>query len=295
MNHNKVDIIKTLEIINAWKAIFKFFFVVWLFCTSLIVSRGIIMFPETGKFFLAVRATIFSNQVRYFFISFLAFLALTSFSFIILYGDTSFQFDGIGTSMFSLGILGFTGEQPFLIDEITLSYDRRAVLARLLIFLFTTIASVILVNLLIGVLSDVWKDQLKKALWEDYVDAVLKEVLKRRFAEDEHAKDFYTRIEEWIQRRYTRNYCSCGFKGKYVGYLHNQKNPLRWICCCCVYKDTHYDKENNIKKLKWSWQPVGDEKNEYFDGNVFSNHENEEVIGRRGNVSVRESLRVARL
>ena len=100
-------------------------------------------------------------------------------------------------------------------------------------------------------MSDVWKSKLQQDLWDNHVDGILREVLKRRFAADERAKDFFTRKWEIFQKIYQSQNFRCGQKGKYVGYLYDE-NPLKWICCCCVYRPTNDGNNNDL----WTWQTI---------------------------------------
>ena len=245
------DILTNLDNMQNCISAFKLLYVIWMFLTTLLIVQQIILFPQTGNFFLAVKATVFSDEVSYFFSSFFFFVGITTFAFLILYGDINSQFSSVWQIFLNLGTLAMAGEIQFKLDDIISHFETDAVVAKVLLFLFITVATLILCNLLISVLSDVWKSKLQQDLWDNHVDGILREVLKRRFAADERAKDFFTRKWEIFQKIYQSQNFRCGQKGKYVGYLYDE-NPLKWICCCCVYRPTNDGNNNDL----WTWQTI---------------------------------------
>nr|ADI21424.1 hypothetical protein [uncultured gamma proteobacterium HF0010_26J14] len=252
-SNEEADVIDCLDHIHLYKSWFKVGFVIWVLTTALYACRNLVLFPKTGQFFLAVQKTVFSSQVRYFFLTSLLFVSIGGLVFLILYGDINNQFDGLWNSVFNMGVLGFTGELPFVIDDITMQNDRRAFVSRALIFIFIMACSLVMVNLLISIMNEVWNAKMRSNLWDEHVDLVLKKMLKRRFAKDVRAKDFYVRVAEYLERKFTDNNVVCGYKGKYIGFLDRtieKADPLTWVCCCCVYRrrDTKTHGGANKKK-----------------------------------------------
>ena len=186
--------------------------------------------------------TIFGEQIRYFLLTFVFVLFISAFSLIVLYGGHSDEFATLIDAFFNLGALGLTGEVTLNMDSLVFITDPRGFVSKFMVFVFMTFASLIMANLFIGILSEAWILQLQKHLWEDHLDSILRDNLRRHLADDEYADDLITKSIEKLgnsmlyksskadsnDSNTDGNVCTCNLNGdKWIGF-----DKMDWICFC---------------------------------------------------------------
>ena len=131
--------------------------------------------PQTGQFILAIKNVLVSSMVMYFLMFVIAVGAVFSIMFNSFFGDVVRGLDSLGQAFVNLMLYGMTQNQDDLVMAATVESSIGDPAAYIIICLFILFFSIILLNIFLAIVTQLWQDFMDKDLWDDYLDTLLRD------------------------------------------------------------------------------------------------------------------------
>ncbi len=160
--------------------------------------------PQTGQFILAIKNVLVSSMVMYFLMFVIAVGAVFSIIFNSFFGDVVRGLDSLGQAFVNLMLYGMTQNQDDLVMSATVESSIGDPAGYIIICLFILFFSIILLNIFLAIVTQLWQEFMDKDLWDEYLDTLLREHVRER-----HLTPESSRILTCSKKRRSRGACFC--------------------------------------------------------------------------------------
>ena len=154
---------------------FRFFYTL-LVCNSMFRLINIFtIYPQTGQFILAIKKVLFSPVVIYFLLFVVCVGGFFSLVFNAFFGDVVQGLDSLPPTFINLMLYGLTQNQDDIIMAPTTESTLGDPVGIIMTLLFILFFSIILLNIFLAIVTQLWQEFMEEDLWGMCVDDILRD------------------------------------------------------------------------------------------------------------------------